>query len=210
MQALIWKDSEKLMKRYGLPFARTLPVRSAKDARQAVAKLGVPLVLKADLNTPVHKTRLGLVSFAYSKEEAAMAYKGIERKAGSIEAGSRVVAQQFAKGAELIVGGKQDEVFGSIILAGIGGVHVESQKTVAIMLAPVNMRQATDMLKEIGLEAALQGANVRCKERIVAAILVKASRLAAKEKAEFDFNPVIVGNNSAKIVDARIVVTKGR
>ena len=153
----------------------------------------------------MHKTRLGLVSFAYSKEEAGAAYKSIERKARSIGLGSGVVAQQFAKGAELIVGGKKDEVFGNIILAGIGGVHVEEQKKISIMLAPVSKRQAGEMLRELGFSDMLKAANVKCKEEIVADIIVRASQLASKERVEFDFNPVIVGNNSAKIVDARIV-----
>lgn len=194
-----------MLRRYRLPCLRPVPLQSRKEAERALARMGAPVVLKADTDTSAHKSRLGLVSVAHTREQASKAYRSISARARGISRNSRVIAQPFMKGAELMVGGKQDPVFGSILLAGLGGVFVEERKQVAIRLAPVTQREALSMLGEVRFQDAMEAAHARCNIGTLARILVNASQLAAREKAEFDFNPVIVGRNSARIADQRIL-----
>jgi len=53
------------------------------------------------------------------------------------------------EGVECFVGGRQDPVFGPIVIAGLGGIFLEIFKDTAIRLAPVTKNEAMDMLKNL-------------------------------------------------------------
>ncbi len=52
-------------------------------------------------------------------------------------------------GVELLLGAKNDPLFGPLVVVGFGGVFVELLKDAAVRLAPVSQNDAKAMLKEL-------------------------------------------------------------
>jgi acyl-CoA synthetase (NDP forming) len=120
------------------------------------------------------------------------------------------VVQEMIKGQEIIMGIKRDEIFGPVILFGLGGVLVEILKDVSMRIAPLSKRDCKEMIEEIKGSKLLDGyRNIKKvnKEKIIE-LLLNLSDLAVNEKEieEIDFNPVIVNEKNAVVVDARIIM----
>ena len=60
-------------------------------------------------------------------------------------------------GLELIVGARQDPVFGTVMLAGMGGIAAEVLRDRALGLPPLNERLARRMLESLRAWPLLQG-----------------------------------------------------
>lgn len=119
--------------------------------------------------------------------------------------------QTMAKeGVECFVGGRQDPIFGPIVIAGVGGIFLEIFKDTAIRLAPVTKNEAMDMLKKLKAYPVLQGARGKMTADMdaFADVICRVSQLLAMapDIAEVDLNPVIVHEKGkgVSIVDSRV------
>lgn len=121
-----------------------------------------------------------------------------------------LIQEMAAPGVECFVGGRQDPVFGPVVMVGLGGIFIEVFKDTAIRLAPVTKAEAWDMVQELKAYPLLQGVRGRQAADVEALVEVigKVSALlaAAPEIAELDLNPVIVHptGKGVSLVDARI------
>jgi acyl-CoA synthetase (NDP forming) len=61
-------------------------------------------------------------------------------------------------GVELVFGCKEDPVFGPVIMAGLGGIHVEVWRDVAFGLVPLTRTLAARMLRRLRGFRLLEGA----------------------------------------------------
>jgi acyl-CoA synthetase (NDP forming) len=189
----------------GIPVIETVRCRTAASAAAAAECLGYPVVAKVDHPDLVHKSdaggvRLGLGSGAEVAEAAAELL--------GLAAGASVMVQHQHRGVELLVGGVRDPEFGAMVMAGLGGVLVETQRDVQLAVAPVDIQQARAML------SSLRGAAVFCGLRgsppvhlgFVAEIIVAIADLmvAHPQIAELDLNPVLAGPDGCVAVDWRI------
>jgi hypothetical protein len=128
-----------------------------------------------------------------------------------------LVAQMAQGGTELILGTKQDPVFGPMVMVGFGGIFAEVLRDVVLQAAPVTEAQALDMLRSLKAFALLDGARRRPKADVAAAARAVASlsRFAARhaqQVAEIDINPLVVldAGRGAYALDALLVpATKG-
>src|SRR5207302_7539713 len=111
---------------------------------------------------------------------------------------------------ELIVGARRDARFGPLVLVGAGGVHAELLADTAVALAPVDEREAGELLRSLRCAPLLLGARGRPPLALEAAARVVAalSRFAAErpEVAEVEVNPLLVRSADAIALDARIVL----
>ena len=116
-------------------------------------------------------------------------------------------------GIELIIGTKKDPVFGPVIMVGFGGIAAELFHDRALGLPPLNERLALHMLESLRAWPLLKGyrgrkpiANV---DRLVE-VLLRFSMLVSDfpEILELDANPVLVRDDQAIVLDARIVVDR--
>jgi acyl-CoA synthetase (NDP forming) len=93
---------------------------------------------------------------------------------------------------------------------GLGGVMVEIAGDVSLRVAPIERKDAFEMIREIRGYPILEG--VRGGERAdldaLVDILLSASRLAMdwQEIKEFDINPIFAYAKGALSVDARIIL----
>lgn len=167
-----------------------------------------PYAMKAISSQLIHKTEIGAVRLnIFNFDEAGMVWEELWQKFIQLEG---VLVQKVESGREVIIGLKRDATFGSIIVFGLGGIFTETLKDTVMRIAPVSKDEAFKMMQEIKGFKILQG--LRGEKPVnfdmLAEIVVKLSKLAIDhpEIKEIDLNPVICSNNSATIVDARIMV----
>ena len=120
----------------------------------AADRLGYPAVVKVDHPELTHKSdaggvRLNLTSAA---DVAAAAQQML-----GLAHGAAVLVQHQHEGIEVVVGGVRDPEFGPMVLAGLGGVLVETLRDVQLAVAPVDETQALAMLRSLRGAAVFAG-----------------------------------------------------
>jgi succinyl-CoA synthetase beta subunit len=95
------------------------------------------------------------------------------------------------------LGARRDPVLGVVVMLGSGGVNVELLGDVALRLAPLDMRQAHEMIDELKTAALLRGYRgaPRADADALAAAIVRLSEfaLAAGDALEsVELNPFVV------------------
>ncbi len=116
------------------------------------------------------------------------------------------------KGYELLIGSKKDPQFGSVIMFGMGGVAAELLKDVSMGFPPLNQVLARRLMEKTAIYKLFGSDNHRVNLKLLEEILVRFSQLVIDfpEIKEIDINPIIVDENDAIAVDARIVIDEGR
>ena len=217
---LLGEDVAKLLlESYGIPTTRPEPVDTADQAVQAAERIGYPVVVKLRSPDVTHKTDVGGV--ALGLEDAAMVRGAFERVLASARSrlphaqleGATVQPMRHAKHAvELIVGIKKDPVFGTVMLAGMGGIAAELLGDRALGFPPLNERLAMRMLESLKIWPLLNGFRGQPRLRVdkLVEVLIRLSYLAADypEVAELDINPLLVTPEEIVALDARIVVDR--
>ena len=117
------------------------------------------------------------------------------------------------EGHEVFVGGKQDPVFGPVILAGMGGVYVEVFGEVAHRVAPVSATEAENMLAEVRGSQLLKGVRGQSPADLetLIDIIQRVSQLMCDlpQIQELDLNPIKVlpEGRGCFVVDCRMLLS---
>jgi acyl-CoA synthetase (NDP forming) len=213
--ALSEQDSKALLTAYGIPVPKERVVDSAGDAAKAAKKIGFPVVMKIVSADILHKSDLGLVAVGIRDEEdAKRVYKKLMATAKKAAPKARIdgvlVAEQ-ASGVETVVGVAQDELFGPVVMFGLGGVFVEVLKDVTFRVPPFGKADAAAMLDELAGAAMLRGVRgqLPVDRAALVDVLMKVQHLAVDlsgEVAELDINPLLAGPKGVVAADALIVL----
>jgi acyl-CoA synthetase (NDP forming) len=198
---------------YGIPVPRHELAKTAKEAVAAAERIGYPVVLKACGADILHKSDLGLVRVGLTSPKHVRATFD-ELMAKAPTADGVLVSELIGDGVECVVGMTYDELFGPVVMAGLGGVFVEVLKDVAFRVPPFDKTEARRMVEELQGLPLLQGARGRAKADIGALVdvIMKVQRLAvdlAADVAELDINPLVVRPRGAVALDALIVPKEG-
>ncbi len=213
--------SKTVLEAYGIPVARPVPAAGADEAVRVAADLGYPVVLKLDSPDITHKSDVGGVALDLeSADEVRAAYERIVAGARRARPEARVAGVTVQRmvhsrdGLELIVGARQDPVFGTVMLAGMGGVAAEVLRDRSLGLPPLNERLARRMLESLRAWPLLQGYRGRPGvnlDRLIEA-LMRVSYLVADHPGikELDVNPLLATPHEVIALDARIIVDRER
>jgi acyl-CoA synthetase (NDP forming) len=113
-------------------------------------------------------------------------------------------------GTEVLVGVKDDQMFGPLVVFGLGGVATEVLADHAARLAPLTEAEADTLINSIRSAPLLHGHRGAPAADLAALreVLLRVSRLSddLPEITELDLNPVIARPDGAVAVDARIRV----
>jgi acetate---CoA ligase (ADP-forming) len=194
--------SKELLRCYGIPVPDGGLAESVDAALALAAAVGYPVVLKIEADGVHHKTEVGGVALGIASdaqlraEYATLLARATARAPGARIRGVRV--ERMASGlVELIVGGRNDPIFGPIVVAGLGGVLTEALGDVSTRLAPVDADEARAMLGELRGAALLGPFRGRPAIDIAAAaaVVARVSQMLVElpELREVDLNPVLVG-----------------
>jgi len=209
--------SKKLLEAYGIPTTFPEPAATPDEAGNIAAKIGYPVVLKIHSPDITHKTDVGGVALDLKDEkEVRETFDRIISLAKTKRPDARidgVTVQPMIKtgdGIELIVGTKKDEVFGTVIMVGMGGVTAELFKDRTIEFPPLNERLARRMLESLKIWPLLQGYRGRPPLNIdrLVEVMIRISYLAADfpEIIELDINPLLVTPDRTIALDARVIL----
>jgi acetate---CoA ligase (ADP-forming) subunit beta len=203
-------ESKKLLATYGIPVSREVLVLNRAALIPALKQIGYPMVLKGCSPQISHKTEQGVVRLdVRSEEEALIAYDEINSSIGNNGAG--VLVQEMVKGQrELMAGLTRDPQFGPCVMFGLGGIFTEILKDVSFRLAPLEEKDALDMMEEIKghrILDAIRGME-QVNRRTVAGILIALGAVGVENERikEIDVNPLIIRKGEPIAVDALVVL----
>ncbi|MFA5021070.1 MAG: acetate--CoA ligase family protein [Patescibacteria group bacterium] len=196
------------------PLHRAEFVKNAAEALAAAKRLGYPLALKVVSKEVVHKSdaggvRIGLTDASALSQAIAEMNKKVVQQVPDAKIDGYLVGE-MVKGQEVIIGLKRDAQFGAVVMLGLGGIYTEIFKDVVFRIAPFAKTEALAMIKELKIYPLLAGARGAKPLDIdaLADLLVKFGNFALANPSikEIDFNPVMVLEKGAKIVDVRIMI----
>lgn len=208
--ALSEYESKEVLASYRIPVTREILVADKKDLAGAAQEVGYPLVLKGCSSEVAHKTEKSLIQVDIrDDQEAGAAFEDI--MANMPGSNGAVLVQEMVKGKrELVVGLTRDPQFGPCVMFGLGGVFTEILKDVSFRVAPLEKRDAFEMMEEIQghkILDAVRGMEAVDKE-LMAEILINVGRIGLENDSvkEIDINPLIISGNKPVAVDALFVL----
>lgn len=212
LRLLTQKEALILLKKYKIDYVCSGSVKNIEEGIKLANKLGYPVVVKIDSESIIHKSEMKAVYINITdnnklRQTLSEMQKMLNSK--SIKNYTFLIQKQI-KGIEIVVGSKKDPQFGQMIMAGMGGVFIELYKDVSFRIAPINKNEALKMLQETKAIRLLEGFRGDTKKATdkLCSIIENTSKLIFNEPqiAELDFNPIIVDEKEASVVDARIMV----
>jgi acetyltransferase len=213
--------SKYLLEAYGIPTTLPHAAGSADEAVEHADKMGYPVVLKILSPQITHKTDVGgVVLNLKTAESVRLAYDVIVSKAAEMRPDADiqgVTVQPMVNqenSVELILGIKQDPVFGAVLMIGTGGIYAELFRDRTLELPPLNEKLARRMLEKLKIYPLLQGYRGKPPINIdkLLEVLIRLSYLAADypEITELDINPLLATPTGVIALDGRVVVATDR
>lgn len=180
---------------------------TTRAALDVARRLGGEVAIKVADPEIVHKSDLGLVRTALDSpsavEEALASFADI---LGTPEV--PVLVQPMVDGVEVALGMVRDAAFGPMVLVAAGGVDIDVWDDRVFLLPPVSPRDASRAVGSLRIRPLLEGHRGRPVADVAALqqCLVSLGRLAldVPEIAELDLNPVLVGTDRVRVVDAKV------
>jgi acetyltransferase len=211
--------SHEILKAYGFPMIESAVAKSEEECLQHAQEIGYPVVLKIVSPDVIHKVDVGGVKTNIKDEtELKDAYKKVLESVKQAKPEARIsglfIQKMAAKGKETIIGMHKDNLFGNLLMFGLGGIYVEILKDVTFRIAPVRELGAYRMIEEIRSHKILEGFRGERPSDIasIAECLQRLSQLVTDfpQIEELDINPLLVfgQGEGAKVIDARILICK--
>jgi len=196
-----------LLKRFKINVVPYVFVKNEKDLQAVSKKIAFPWVMKVSGDI-VHKTEVNGVR--KNIEDLSQA-SGHFRQLMKIGRTKKVLIQKMVtEGYELIVGGKKDPQFRSVVALGAGGIFAEVLKDVSFRICPLTRQDAENMLKEVKFGSLVlqgfRGQKPADKNSIIEAILSVSRIMERNSKIkELDINPLFATPTKTLAADVRII-----
>ncbi|MEI7981688.1 MAG: bifunctional acetate--CoA ligase family protein/GNAT family N-acetyltransferase [Bacteroidota bacterium] len=209
--------SKSILASYGIPTTRPFFAPEIAKAVEIANSIGYPVVMKVHSPDITHKSDVGGVALNLSDDrEVGHAFEKIMANAHNKAPEAQIAGVTVQKmvtvkdPVELILGIKKDNVFGTIIMVGMGGITAELFGDKALGFPPLNERLARHMLESLKIYPLLKGyrgSQPKKMEELIQ-VLIRLSYLAADypEINELDINPLLVSSSEVIALDARIVL----
>jgi acyl-CoA synthetase (NDP forming) len=209
--------AKQLLAPMGIPFPPGRFVVTLDEAQDAATALGFPVVLKAQAVELSHKSDAGGVILDVQNAAALdqgwrTLHAAVAEHSPGVALDGVLVERMSRPGIELIVGGRNDPDWGTVLLAGFGGVQAELLGDYRVLPPDLTVPGIVLELQRLKLGASLRGfrgaesSDVEAVARIIAR--VAAILRAQPSIREIDLNPVVVhrAGQGAVALDALMVV----
>jgi len=212
-------ESSEFLRAYGIPMVETYLAKSPEEAVSIASRIGYPIVMKIVSPSIAHKTEMEGVILNVNFEADVKKYfeemtERIRRRDLSIPIHGVAIQPMIKKeGFELIIGAKKDQLFGSVIIFGAGGIEVELFNDVSIGFPPLNQVLAKRMMEQTKIYNLLLS-GFRNKRPVNVAfleeILVRFSQMIIDfpQIKEADINPIVADEEGAVALDAKIIIDR--
>jgi acetyltransferase len=209
-------ESKALLAAFHIPVTRTMLARNPNEALMIASQVGYPVAMKISSAAIAHKSDVGGVALNVHNAQEVRArwaemIKSVKEAHPDAEPEGITIQEMSVKpnGRELHIGLTRDPLFGPVISFGAGGTMIELIRDRAMELPPLNRFLARRLIERTR-SAAMLGTFRGMPAAHIAAIedmLLRVSEMVCELPGlkEMDINPVIVDENGAIAVDARIV-----
>ncbi len=194
-------QSKEVLQAAGIPVPQGALARSVEEAQSIAARIGFPVVLKAQSAELSHKSDAGGVVLNLKDAEAVASgwqtmHAAIAKALPGLVLDGVLVEQMGAQGTELIVGARNDKDWGPVLLVGFGGVLAEALQDVRLLPPDLSVAEIVaelHLLKSAALLRGFRGSPVLDVEA-AAGIVAKLGTLMLSVNSidEVDINPVVV------------------
>jgi acyl-CoA synthetase (NDP forming) len=210
-------QSLRLLAEAGVPVVPHVHVHGATDAAQAARRFDGEVVVKVCSADLPHKSDVGGVALGVRAEAAAEAFLRTRDAVAAARPQARLdgalIAPMVRGGVECLAGVRRDPVFGPVLVVGLGGIHVEALRDVAVRVLPVDREDVLEMLAGLRGAALLDGVRGReavDREALVEAVLALAAfaQRAGDRLESVEINPLIArpaGEGGCVAVDALVI-----
>jgi acetyltransferase len=210
-------ESKALLGAFRIPVVSTTIARSVNEALVMAESIGFPVAVKINSHDISHKTDVNGVRLNLtSAREVRDAYKSImqsvqeKRPEAHLDGVTIERMENRVHGREMMVGVVRDPLFGPVITFGLGGTLVEALGDINFSLPPLNRYLARTLIENTKASKLLdQFRHFPPADReSLEKILLRVSEMVCELPwiKEMDINPLIVDEQGAIAVDARIVV----
>ncbi len=196
-------EVKEMLKKYGIKVPNGMLISNLPET----INLDYPLVLKVSDPNILHKSDVGGVALNIKNyDELKIKFNEMKNKFSN----SKFLVESMEKsGVEIIIGLIKDKTFGLSIMFGMGGIFTELYKDVSFRLVPIEEFDAREMVEEIKAKKIFEGfRGIRASKDAVISMLLKVSSFGNDhydEIDQLDLNPVIVRENDAVVVDAKLI-----
>ena len=194
--------------RLGLDFRPAELVGSLEEALEAAERIGLPVVMKANVASSTHKLANGLLALDLtSLEQVRAAYPSLV-SAGEHFAADGIVVEGLARGqVQVLVGAHRDPGFGAVVMFGSGGSMVEHLGDAALLV--VRYACAEDwqaVVERTGAGSYLAGHSPQAVTQLAEIAKSVGEWFAASPGiSSLDLNPLVVD-----VVDGRVTCVDAR
>lgn len=218
--ALSPQETNAILRAYGFPTLGSYITKNKEEAFAIAKKINKPLVMKIVSQDIIHKSDAGGVMLNVKPEEAGGAYEKIITQVKAHLPDARIegvlVEEMVAQnnGLEIILGLKKEPGLGTLVLAGLGGIFVETFKDTTMRFSPLCKEDVKEMLGELKSFPILKGARGQKGIDIetLTTMIGRLSQLAEDfpEISELDINPLLAFSKAENfhVLDARISLEK--
>jgi 4-hydroxybutyrate---CoA ligase (ADP-forming) len=200
---------------YGFSIPKSILGTTEEECAKAANQIGYPIVMKIVSPDIIHKSDAGGVKVGLKNEkEIRSSFKEIMINAKAYKAEASIkgvlIQEMITSTKEVILGAKQDQLFGPLVMVGLGGIYVEVLKDVVFRLAPIDEQEAEKMVDSIKAIKLLKGVRGEHPSDLGAVVdsLLRLSQLITDfpEIKEFDINPLLVLERGmgVRVADVRI------
>ncbi|MDX9715753.1 MAG: GNAT family N-acetyltransferase [Thauera sp.] len=210
-------ESKALLAAFRIPIAQTVVARSAAEAMVLSAEIGLPVVMKIDSPSIVHKSdvggvRLNIRSLAAVRSTYQEIIDEVKRVQPDAVINGIAIEPMIQKrnGRELVVAVKRDPVFGPAISFGEGGNLADENRDIAVALPPLNSFLVKDMIRSTRIATRLgEYRNMPAVDMgALELVLLRISEMVCELPwiTEMEINPLIVDESGVVAVDGSITV----
>jgi acetate---CoA ligase (ADP-forming) len=210
--------AKQYLSAFGFPVPQGELARDLDAAMTVAARIGFPVALKAQSVALSHKSDAGGVVLGVRHEvDLIAAWKklrdDVTRSRPGLALDGVLVETMAAKGFELILGARNDNDWGPVLIAGLGGVWTEALGDIRVLppyLAPDRIAAEFRKLRGARLLSGFRGSppvDVMAAADVTARL--GAFILAHPEIAEIDLNPVVVYAEGKGVVVLDAVIAVG-
>jgi acetyltransferase len=218
-QFLFSFEGMAILRALGVDGPKSFLANNIEQSIKYAEEIGYPVVMKIVSRDILHKSDAGGIALNLeNKNEVMDAYQAIMHncrrynpyaKIDGIEVAEMVVK----KGLETIVGARRDNIFGPIVMFGMGGIYVEVMKDVSFRAFPLNRKEVPEMISQIKSYPLLLGVRGEKRKDIdgIIDVIIKAGIILRKYKdiSDIEINPLIAyeEGEGVKTLDARIILS---
>jgi len=206
-KSLNYETASQIAGLYGIEAAESKTI-SATDNDFSFSQF--PVVAKVDSDKVFHKTdQGGLVLNIQNQKELEKAIEDLRKK---FPEGNIIIQPMLAKGTELILGIKNDEIFGPIVVYGLGGIYTEVFRMVDLLVPNLSLEEILENIKKSRIKFLFEKTRGQNPHNIEEVGLILKGLLDFSQECqnvkEVDINPLIIYNNDQKgvAVDIKIVI----